>query len=55
MTMEPVFASSFAVMFGSESVTWRMLVGGALVLSAMFLVELAPRRKFEAEVQHLAQ
>lgn len=55
MTMEPVFASSFAVMFGTESVTWRMLTGGALVLAAMFLVELAPRRKFEAEVQHLAQ
>ncbi|GAB3927092.1 DMT family transporter [Kribbella albertanoniae] len=55
MTMEPVFASSFAVLFGTESVTWRMLIGGALVLSAMFLVELAPRRKFEAEVQHLAQ
>ena len=55
MTMEPVFASAFAVLFGSESVTWRMLVGGALVLSAMYLVELAPRRKIEAEVQHLAQ
>jgi drug/metabolite transporter (DMT)-like permease len=55
MTMEPVFASAFAVLFGSESVTWRMLVGGALVMSAMYLVELAPRRKFEAEVQHLAQ
>ncbi|MFI5731442.1 DMT family transporter [Kribbella sp. NPDC051587] len=55
MTMEPVFASTFAVLFGSESVTWRMLTGGALVLAAMFLVELAPRRKFEAEVQHLAQ
>ncbi|MFK4085885.1 DMT family transporter [Kribbella sp. NPDC020789] len=55
MTMEPVFASTFAVMFGSEHVTWRMLTGGALVLAAMFLVELAPRRKFEAEVQHLAQ
>jgi drug/metabolite transporter (DMT)-like permease len=54
MTMEPVFASAFAVLFGSESVTWRMLVGGALVLSAMYLVELAPRRKIEAEVQHLA-
>ncbi|MEV5962543.1 DMT family transporter [Kribbella sp. NPDC051952] len=55
ITMEPVFASGFAVVFGTESVTWRMLVGGALVLSAMYLVELAPRRKFEAEVQHLAQ
>jgi drug/metabolite transporter (DMT)-like permease len=55
MTMEPVFASTFAVLFGSDSLTWRMLVGGALVVSAMYLVELAPRRKFEAEVQHLAQ
>ena len=55
MTMEPVFASAFAVLFGSESVTWRMLFGGALVMSAMYLVELAPRRKIEAEVQHLAQ
>ena len=55
MTMEPVFASAFAVLFGTESVTGRMLVGGALVMSAMYLVELAPRRKFEAEVQHLAQ
>ena len=55
MTMEPVFASGFAVLFGSESVTARMLIGGALVISAMYLVELAPRRKIEAEVQHLAQ
>jgi drug/metabolite transporter (DMT)-like permease len=55
MTMEPVFASGFAVLFGSDSVTLRMLAGGALVVSAMYLVELAPRRKIEAEVQHLAQ
>ncbi|MEU4389125.1 DMT family transporter [Kribbella sp. NPDC023855] len=55
MTMEPVFASAFAVLFGSDSVTLRMLLGGALVMSAMYLVELAPRRKIEAEVQHLGQ
>lgn len=55
MTMEPVFASGFAVLFGGENVTVRMLTGGALVLAAMFLVELSPRRKIEAEVQHLAQ
>jgi drug/metabolite transporter (DMT)-like permease len=55
MTMEPVFASAFAVLFGSDSLTWRMVVGGALVVSAMYLVELAPRRKIEAEVPHLAQ
>jgi drug/metabolite transporter (DMT)-like permease len=55
MTMEPVFASGFAVVFGSESLTGRMLIGGALVVAAMYLVELAPRPKIEAEVQHLAQ
>lgn len=55
MTMEPVFASTFAVLFGDETLTVRMLVGGACVVAAMYLVELAPRRKIEAEVQHLTQ
>jgi drug/metabolite transporter (DMT)-like permease len=53
MSMEPVFAALFAVLFGGESATIRMLVGGLLVLSAMLLAELAPRRKVEAEVTHL--
>ena len=44
MTTEPVFAAGFAVAFGGEAPTWRMLAGGALVLAAMYLVELAPRR-----------
>jgi drug/metabolite transporter (DMT)-like permease len=55
MTMEPVFASGFAVLLGGENLTVRMLAGGACVVGAMYLVELAPRRKIEAEVQHLAQ
>lgn len=45
MTLEPVFAAGFAVALGGESLTWRMLLGGALVLLAMFLVELLPRRR----------
>ena len=44
MAMEPVWAAGFAVAFGGESVTWRMLVGGGAILAAMYLVELAPRR-----------
>jgi drug/metabolite transporter (DMT)-like permease len=43
MTLEPVFAAGFAVTFGHDALTWRMLAGGALVLAAMYLVELAPR------------
>ncbi len=55
MTMEPVFASAFAVSLGGETLTVRMLVGGACVVAAMYLVELAPRQKIEGEVQHLVQ
>jgi drug/metabolite transporter (DMT)-like permease len=54
MSMEPVFAAFFAVSVGHETPTLRMVVGGLVVLSAMLIVELVPRRKVEAEVQHIA-
>jgi drug/metabolite transporter (DMT)-like permease len=54
MTMEPVFAAFFAVLLGGEDATARMLLGGGLVLAAMLIVELAPRRKVEGEVTHIA-
>jgi drug/metabolite transporter (DMT)-like permease len=54
MSTEPVFAALFAVLLGGESATLRMLFGGALVLSAMLIVELVPRRKIEGEVSHIA-
>jgi drug/metabolite transporter (DMT)-like permease len=54
MSMEPVFAAFFAVLLGGESATARMLLGGALVLAAMLIVELVPRRRIEAEVSHIA-
>lgn len=54
MSMEPVFAAAFAVTLGGEDAGRRMLVGGAMVLAAMFLVESGPRRKIEGEVPHLA-
>ena len=43
MTLEPVFAAAFAVSFGHDELTWRMLAGGVLVMAAMYLVELVPR------------
>ncbi len=42
------------MLLGGESLTVRMVFGGLLVLAAMLMVELAPRRKIEAEVPHLA-
>lgn len=53
MAMEPVWAAVFAVLVGGEDPTARMMLGGGLVLTAMYLVELAPRRKLEGEVPHL--
>ena len=54
MSMEPVFAATFAVALGGEGITARLLVGGAMVLTAMVAVELVPRRHIEAEVTHIA-
>ena len=54
MSMEPVFAALFAVLLGGENLTVRMLVGGGMVVAAMLVVEVAPRRKVEAEVPHIA-
>jgi len=54
MSMEPVFAALFAVLLGGESASLRMVGGGLMVLAAMLIVEIGPRRKVEAEVPHIA-
>ncbi len=45
MAMEPVWAAAFAVALGGERLTLRMVIGGLAILAAMYLVELAPRRR----------
>lgn len=50
MTMEPVFSGFFAVVLASEALSARTLLGGALVVGAMLVVELGPRRSQDAEV-----
>jgi drug/metabolite transporter (DMT)-like permease len=55
MSMEPVFASFFAVWLGGEGLTSRLLLGGAMVVTAMIVVELPSRRRhIEGEVPHIA-
>lgn len=53
MTMEPVFAGLFAVLLGGEHLGMRTLAGGGMVLVAMYLAELGPRRTRKGEVAHL--
>ena len=43
MATEPAWAALMAITLIGEPFTWRVLVGGALMLSAMFVVESGPR------------
>ncbi|MGZ4437952.1 MAG: DMT family transporter [Nocardioides sp.] len=54
MSMEPVFAALFAIVLGGEQMTLRVAVGGLMVLAAMLVVEVLPRRRIETEVPHIA-
>lgn len=53
MTLEPVFAALFAVLSGAEQAHARMWLGGAMVMAAMYLIELAPGRpRPDPELEH---
>jgi drug/metabolite transporter (DMT)-like permease len=42
---ESVFAALAGIIVGMDSVTWRLLVGGSLMLTGVFVVELLPSSK----------
>ena len=42
MALEPVFSAVFSVTLYHEPLTWRLVVGGGLILAASIVVELAP-------------
>jgi drug/metabolite transporter (DMT)-like permease len=50
MTMEPVFAATFAIVLGSEELGWRLLIGGTVVLVAMVLAESSGRSELRVQV-----
>lgn len=49
MTFEPVFAAAFALVLGEERLTPRLVVGGTLILLAMFLGEARPGQDADAD------
>ncbi len=53
MTMEPVFALLFGIGVGGDRIGPRGFAGAGLVLVAMLLVEVGPRRGAEGAVQRL--
>lgn len=48
LSFEPVFAGIFGVWVAGDDLTWRVGLGGALILAAMYLVELGPKHNEEA-------
>ncbi len=55
MAMEPVFAALFAIVFGSDHLTGRMVGGGLLVLAAMILSSRVPEPSVQAPEAELAR
>lgn len=47
LSFEPVFAGIFGVWVAGDAFTWRVALGGALILGAMYLVELGPKHNDE--------
>jgi drug/metabolite transporter (DMT)-like permease len=44
LSFEPVFAGIFGVVLAGDHITARILIRAVLILSAIYLVELAPRK-----------
>ena len=44
MSTEPAWAAFFSITFLGEALTWRIAVGGSLMLAAMVIVETGPRQ-----------
>lgn len=51
LSMESVFGTVFSVILLDESVTVRMIVGSALILSAVLISEIQPKRKYGKKVE----
>lgn len=47
LSAEPVFAGLFGVLVAGDVITLRIALGGLIILGAMYLVELAPKKSSE--------
>jgi drug/metabolite transporter (DMT)-like permease len=44
LCLESVFSATFGVIFGMDSVTWRLLTGAGLIFSGILIIEALPAR-----------
>jgi drug/metabolite transporter (DMT)-like permease len=58
VTVEPVMATLWAVIFLGESLTWPQITGGALVIAGVILLQYAPtsfpqdKNRWKTRVNH---
>ena len=45
LTMEPVFAGVFAVLFAAQVLSWSLIIGGAAIVVAMYVADLGARHQ----------
>jgi drug/metabolite transporter (DMT)-like permease len=49
LCLESVFSALFGVIFGMDTVTWRLLTGAGLIFAGILILETLPARKGSAE------
>lgn len=50
LCLESVFSAVFGVIFGMDTVTWRLLTGAGLIFSGILIIETLPGRREAGEV-----
>ena len=49
LCLESVFSAVFGVVFGMDSITWRLLTGAGLIFSGILIIEALPARSVKKE------
>ncbi len=55
LCLESVFSATFGVIFGLDSVTWRLLTGAGLIFSGILIIEALPARASARRARAAAQ
>jgi len=45
LCLESVFSALFGIIFGMDTLTWRLVTGAALIFSGILIIEVWPSRR----------
>jgi len=55
LCLESVFSALFGIIFGMDTLTWRLITGASLILSGILIIEVWPERRDGATGKGLAE